>query len=42
MPSIDPSLDYDFEDTPRFWAQQDQERYLENQILERMQKNDDK
>ncbi len=42
MASVDPYLDYDYEDTPRFWRQQEEERYIEERIMEGMQKNDDK
>ena len=36
MSSFDPSLDYDYEDTPRFWGQQEiEERIITNEIEER-------
>ncbi len=40
MASNDPYLEYDFEDTPRFWMQQDREREIQDEFIERRLKND--
>ena len=40
MAKIDPALDYDYEDTPRFMAQQEMERRIIDNEIERRIEND--
>ena len=37
MRGVDPSLEYDFEDTPRFWGQQEIENQIMNNEIEERQ-----
>lgn len=42
MRVYDSSLDYDYEDTQRFMAEQALEREIDLELIERRAKNDDK